>query len=227
MYSLAIQPQMWGYFPGPGWPIGMGTVSSQTNQDISSVGALVGATASASLALAGATALIPVVGPAIAAVTVGIELLLNSGCGQTCIVAAQDANAQEQLLQQNIAAYFSIPAGSRTPSQQTAALANFDAIWAQLVAECNVPSLSAAGQRCITDRQRGACTWRQTAPPIYPNSPQVGQCWNWFSGYRDPIALDTPSAGSAAGGAIASLNLGSSSTLLLLLGAGLLLAVMS
>jgi hypothetical protein len=217
LYATPYYPVSWQFIPSMS---GLGAVSAQTNQAVSQTGALVGAAAGASLALAGATALIPIVGPAIAAVTVAIELILNSGCGQTCIVAAQDANAQEQLLQQNLAAYFGTPA-PRTQSQQTAALANFDAIWAQLVAECNVPSLASAGQRCITDRQRGACTWKQTVPPIYPNSPQVGDCWNWFNGYRDPISLDVVAADSASGAVDSLFSGGSSSTTTLLLLAAL------
>lgn len=224
MYALAENPVSWGFIPSfEGW--GLGAASAQTNQAVSQTGALLGATASASLVLAGATALIPIVGPAIAAVTVGIELLLNSGCGQTCIVAAQDANAQEQLLQQNIAAYFANPS-PRNVAQQTAALANFDAIWAQLVAECGTPSLAAAGQRCITDRQRGACTWKQTVAPIYPNSPQVGDCWNWFNGYRDPISLDVVAAPTASDEIGSLFSGGSSTTLLLLAAVALGLAVL-
>ena len=34
--------------------------------------------------------------------------------------------------------------------------------------------------------------WKQTASGAasYPGVPAEGACWNWFSGYRDPIAND-------------------------------------
>ena len=147
----------------------------------------------ATAAAAGAALTIPIIGAALAGVTLAIEAILNSGCGQTCIIASNWANQAETQLQQNIMEYFSIPA-PRPQSAQTTALSNFDSVWNYLVQECNVASLGSAGQKCITDRQAGACTWKQTTTspllPI-PGEPQPGQCWNWFSGYRDPIANDS------------------------------------
>ena len=40
---------------------------------------------------------------------------------------------------------------------------------------------------CIADRQRGGCHYQSN-----------GQCWNWFIGYRDPIANDPQVAASMA-----------------------------
>ena len=149
---------------------------------------------------------VPIIGAAIAGVTLlATALIKNSGCGQTCIETSQWANQAEPLLQQNIQAYFSNPA-PRSQSQQNAALANFDAVWARLVQMCSDPSTGNAGKRCISDRQSGACTWKQSASsPLlaYPGEPQAGACWNWFSGYRDPIA-DDPNVVADSVGSIAS-----------------------
>jgi len=70
--------------------------------------------------------------------------------------------------------------GPRTRSSQLQALANFDAGWQFVVSQCNIPEMGEPGQRCTSDRQSGACVWRDAQ----------GECWNWFKGYRDPIAND-------------------------------------
>jgi hypothetical protein len=105
---------------------------------------------------------------------------IGKGCGSTCIVASEYANQAETLLQRNLNTYLSIPV-PRYQSQQTAALNIFDQVWAGLISPqaCGNPALGDAGKRCISDRQRGACKWKAQ-----------GVCWNWFIGYRDPIAND-------------------------------------
>ena len=156
-----------------------------------------GAAAGAGVSIAAAAswiplAAVPVIGAAIAAISIGIELILNSGCGQTCIVTSNWANQAEQLLQQNITAYFQLPT-PRSQSQQAAALANFDQVWNYLKTQCSSPSLGQAGVNCIADRQSGACHWTQPASSVPPwGTPPAGACWNWFNGYRDPIANDSP-----------------------------------
>lgn len=205
-------------------------------------GALAASSAAASAA-AGGTGLIlgmapalavPIIGAAIAGVAILATVLIkNSGCGQTCIETSSWANQAEPILAQNIQAYFSNPA-PRTQAQQAAALQTFDSIWARLVQMCSDPSTGNAGKRCISDRQAGACTWKQTSSsPLlqYPGQPQPGACWNWFSGYRDGIASDqvvpdsagsalssaAGSVGSALSSAAGSLNI---SPLLLIIGLG-------
>jgi hypothetical protein len=175
---------------------------------------------------------VPVIGAALAVVTAIITTLIkNSGCGQTCIETSQWANQAEPALAQNIQAYFALPA-PRTISQQNAALANFIAVWTTLVNQCSQAGLGTAGQDCIADRQAGACKWKQTADSVLlsiPGEPQVGECWNWWSGYHDPIAMDTVVSDdpTAAQQVISSQNLSSSLTsngmLYLAAGAGLLL----
>ena len=216
---------------------GLGDVQGAMN----TTGIISGA-ATAGTAIAGmipgllAASAVPIVGAAIAAATLIItQIIKNSGCGQTCIETSQWANQAEKALEQNIAAYFSN--SPRYASQQALALANFDAVWAQLQATCGQPGTGNAGVRCISDRQAGACTWKQSSTSTllgYPGEPQPGECWNWFSGYRDPIANDpgvqpdsvassAASAESVAASALTSVGVPSNLTTPLLIGAALLL----
>jgi len=180
-------PRVWGP------PIGLGDQS--TAQEGVAIGGAVGSSAVAIAAAYGSIA-----GPVGAAIGAGIalvstlvsSLIKNSGCGITCVETSQWANQAEPLLRQNIQAYFAQPA-PRSLSSQQAALANFDAIWNTLVQQCSQSGTGTAGQRCISDRQAGACTWKQTTTsPLLsiPGEPQPGSCWNWYSGYRDPISND-------------------------------------
>lgn len=103
----------------------------------------------------------------------------------------QIVNGLEPLLRQNVDAYM---AGPRTCADQAAALAAFDTawLWLQSPAACGRPGYGSAGNRCITDRDRG------------------GQ-WPWPAYYRDPIANDPEAAGCAA--AIAGTNAAESSAI--------------
>ena len=144
----------------------------------------------AGLITAGTASLaIPIIGVGVAAVIGAIAIWKNSGCGQTCIITGDDANKIEPYLQQNLAGYF---AGPRTVASQQAALANFDYFWSYLEQACGNTALGNAGKRCISDRQAGACVWKQTASGAasYPGVPAEGACWNWFNGYRSPIEND-------------------------------------
>jgi len=201
-------------------------------------GAIVsGGTGIATAIAAGASLTIPIIGAAIGAVALGIEAILNSGCGSTCIVTSNWANQAEALLQQNIAEYFAIPA-PRPQSAQTAALANYASVWNYLVQQCSAASLGTAGQNCIGDRQAGACKWK-ASPPQYPGEPAAGACWNWDNAYRAPIANDPnvisdaaytaslPSSSAATSSTSAASSssspLSSSSSIFLIAGAALLL----
>lgn len=151
------------------------------------VPALVGPTVAGLLGIAPAAA-IPIVGAAIAGISVAIEAILNSGCGQTCVETSEWANQAETYLEKNIAQYFAIPA-PRPQAVQQLALANFQAIWNQLNKLCSQPGTGNAGVRCISDRQDGACKWKATGQQ-YPGGPAPGACWNWWNGYFYPIAND-------------------------------------
>lgn len=187
-------------------------------------------TGGATLPILGVTAAaVPVIGAALMAAVIGIQFLVaNSGCGQTCIVTSQWANQAAEALQKTMDAYFALPA-PRTQAQQAVALAAFDSIWHQLQQACGQPGTGDAGKRCTSDRQEGACVWHQAYDPTYPGQPAKGECWNWFSGYRRPIAQDpvvsdaslVANSGSASGSLLGGGSL-DSKNLMLILGVGLL-----
>lgn len=208
---------------------------SQTGQEIVGVGynaAAAAATPAAAGALAAsvpalAAAAIPLVGAAFAGLFFGIRAIMNSGCGQTCIVSTEFANKAGDLIRQNALAYFALPA-PRSAFAQAAYLQNFDTFWAWLQQQCGNPQLGDAGKRCISDRQAGACTWRvpdSQAGPDVPGGPGPGQCFNWFNAYRDPIAADQTVTDSAAADATNAhgFSFGAGSGSVWLLAGGLLL----
>jgi len=205
---------------------GLGQTAAQVvGQGGGAAGGVVTAAAAPAVATAlgiSASLAVPIVGAAFAGILLGVEAILNSGCGQTCVVTSQWANQAEPLLKQNIAQYFSI--ANRTAMDKQSALNVFDAVWAGLVQRCSQGGLGSAGQRCISDRQSGACKWHATEDSPYPGGPKQGECFNWWNAYRDPIAGDTQ-VGGGASGIFSSLSSGggSSSSLPLLLVAGLVL----
>jgi hypothetical protein len=182
----------------------------------------------------------PFAGPAapfLAIAGTALELLgqmgVGSGCGQKCVLSTTYANKAEAIFQQNCNTYFALPA-PRTVSQQQAALTIFDSIWLDLTQQCGVASLGDPGKRCISDRQSGACTWKQTGQSPWPGGPALGACWNWFNAYRDPIANDpvVPDtvASSVSGAATtleSALGVSSSSLMPLLLIGGLIVLAVS
>lgn len=171
----------------------------QTGETIASIAATGIATTTTILSSLGIlSAVAPVIGVAIAAlIAVGIAVAnMFKGCGQTCVAATNLANQADALMVQNVTAYTSSPV--RYASMQAAALNTFDTTWAALTQACSNPALAAAGERCITDRQRGACTWKAspggwnqdgTFTP-WGAAGSGTTCWNWFVGMRDPIAND-------------------------------------
>lgn len=124
-----------------------------------------------------ATAAIPVVGPIIAGVTVALMLIFGRKGPKQRRATTEIVNKVEPLLKKNLDGYLS---GPRTRAAQEQALANFDAGWQYVQEYCGIPEMGNPGKACISDRQSGACIWRDEA----------NECWNWFKGYRDPIAND-------------------------------------
>lgn len=202
--------------------LGQSPSSTQVVQQVGgiasgAVGAIPGVGASVGSILGiSATAAIPIVGAVIAGVTIGIVALMNSGCGQTCIQTSSYANQVTNLMSQNLHGYLALPA-PRTYAQQQAALANFDAMWNWLQQVCGQPSMGNAGVRCIQNQQPGSCPlkvssfgWQQNADgswTYHENGPSGSgtNCWNYFLGFRDPIANDPtvtsgPDLVTAAGG---------------------------
>lgn len=135
-------------------------------------------------------AAVPVIGAGLMAATLVIQYLIkNSGCGQTCIVTSAWANQAAAALQQVMDEYFALPA-PRTEAQKAVAVAAFHGIWNTLVQQCGQAGTGDAGVRCISDRQQGACKWKQAYAPVYPGQPNIGECWNWWNGYLGPIQAD-------------------------------------
>lgn len=176
--------------------VGMGQVSASQIQSIATTGASTTVSMLTALGTVGG----PIGAAAGALIAVGSLIAgLFKGCGSSCVLASNDANKIEPLLQQNLQAYLSSP--TRTTSLQAAALNNFNTVWQALEQACSDPSLGAAGQRCISDRQQGSCAYK-TSPGgwqqqngvwtyVYPGANGSGStCWNWFVGYHDPIAND-------------------------------------
>lgn len=220
--------------------LGLGTLDPKVGQiaGIAASGAALTGTMLA--ALTTMTAAGPI--GAIVAGLIGIGVAIASafqGCGDTCIEATKIANQIEPILNNNVTTYLQSPI--HYASMQAAALNNFDTAWAALTQACSNPQLQSAGQNCIQDRQRGSCAYK-TSPGGWSNGQYIipgangsgNACWNWFVGYRDPIANDPtvvpdPSTTSAASSLISNL-IPSVSTgsfpllpLLALVGGGLLL----
>jgi len=96
---------------------------------------------------------VPLIGAAIAGVALGVEALLNSGCGQSCVLTSDDANKAQQLAQQNLDAYMALPV-PRSQSNQTAALQNATNIYNWLIQACqNIGGQG--GKQCVADRVPG------------------------------------------------------------------------
>jgi hypothetical protein len=181
---------------------GMGAItSSQASSLISSAasmtsGSIVAATAAttAGMATGIGAAVVGLVGVAMAIYK------LTQGCGAECTESTTIANEVGDQMSTAFQQYMSAPVHYQ--SVQTTYLALFDNAWAQLVQLCSNPALGSPGERCITDRQAGACTW--TCSPFgwqqnsdgswtYIPAGPVGSgstCWNYFSGMRDPVAND-------------------------------------
>ncbi len=113
---------------------------------------------------------VPVVGAAIAGITIGISQLIGwiNKRGQQKIAATKIVDEVEKYMQMNVNAWNQ---SSKTKTNQQAALNNFNQLWEQMVKALSQGDLGSAGERGISDRARG------------------GQ-WDWYSYYYDPIAND-------------------------------------
>jgi len=133
---------------------------------------------------------------------------------------------EAQALKPMLASWQAMPPEGKTRSMQAGLLQTFDEAWDAVMKACSNPALGTAGQACISDRARGSCHW--TMQGQTPGVP--GNCGNWFTWYRDPIANDPnvipdPAFGGTIGGSIDSAVTGFSSTLgvsPVLLGIGLI-----
>ena len=162
--------------------IGASTASNPTSI-VQSAGAIAAGTLSTASAMgaAWATAAIPIVGPIIAGITIGLSLLFGRKGPKQKVATTAIVNDVEPKLKQNVDAYL---AGPRYYSAQQQAIANFYAGWNYVLQHCGDPSMGDPGQRCISERQEGAHPQWDACR----NSP--GGCPNWFQLYLDPIRND-------------------------------------
>lgn len=160
-------------------------------------------------ALVGASLAVPIIGAAIAGVTLAIGLFMNRMGPKQKVYTTKIVDDAEPLVQRNLAAW---QASNKTKSEQLQALQNFDQVWASIVAACNVSQLGQPGQNCVNDRKPGGKV-------------------DWFAYYRDPIANDPdvrpdPTVTDEVGAAFSSLGLQSGGSIIpWLIGGFLLLAV--
>jgi hypothetical protein len=124
----------------------------------SSVSAATGATASLLAAIGIGAQAVPVVGTIIGGVALLISALgIGNGCGGTCTEATQVVNQIEPLMQQNLSAaqaQASANGGCLTSAEVSAATANWQALWNEVLSNCGqIPA--PGGTQCISDRQPG------------------------------------------------------------------------
>lgn len=174
--------------------------SGNTAGEVSSGGALAGASL---LAYLGPAAAAGPVGLAIAGAVAAISMLsgtiahLIDGCGSGCTQAAAIVNQADTYVQQIAEAYWQAP--QRTKSLQTYTLAQLDAVFNKVRTLCGqIPGKP--GQDCVQQRLvRGFvppwCTANGLAvgvnDVVSPNINNVlGRCGGWYDVTYDPIASD-------------------------------------
>jgi hypothetical protein len=165
-------------------------------------GGILTAGGSASIAAAAwGLAAIPIIGAVVAGVTIGLTLLFNRKGPQQKIASTKIVDAIENGfvdpntgqshpgLKQNLVGYFT---GPRTESARAQAIQNFQGAWQYVQSHC--AELGEPGERCVNDRQAGACKWIREAGSEMTqyDGIQPGQCFNWDAGYLQPLLRDVP-----------------------------------
>ncbi len=153
---------------------GIGGLGSSVVPIVSSAGNIAAGAVPGILVSSGAIAAgslaVPVIGVAIAGVTLAVTAFLNRNSEYFAQEKATTTivNDAEALMKNNLAAW---QGSDKTIADQQQAEENFNIIWGEVVKACMSPNYGSPGQRCVSDRSRG------------------GQ-WDWFSYYYDPIAND-------------------------------------
>ena len=161
---------------------GMGATAGQIGVQFGSVGA-----SAAGAALLGASIATAAVTAGIGAVAIAVMALLSRKGPQQKVATTNIVNQVEPLLRQNLDAW---NASAKTCADQAVALANFDALWNEVVANCAQPSLGDPGHSCIDDRLPTGVQFEYNTFHLNGNG-----MWNWFAYYRDPIANDPAAHG--------------------------------
>lgn len=114
---------------------------------------------------------VPLVGPIIGLLALGVGALLSDPNGPLKVATTNIVNQIEPYLKQNLVAaqqQASANGGCLTLGEQATLIGVFNTLWQKVVDNCSNPQYGDPGKACIADRQRG------------------GQ-WDWFSYYYDPI----------------------------------------
>lgn len=180
-----VLPTWNGCTPGASVP---GT--SSTLGDLKTAAGITAGAASAAAGIMGAlsatataTAIATGIGAAVVAL-VGIGYAIAgifSGCGQTCVLSTEAANAAGDRLNAILSAYKSAPV--HYVSLQRGALTLVVGTMQALCNACSNPALGDAGKRCISER-----LVRGGTAPWCPNAGHVG-C-DYLATFYDPIAND-------------------------------------
>lgn len=138
-------------------------------------------------ATAWGTMAIPIIGAAVAGVTIGLMLLYARKGPKQKVATTKIVDQVEPQLQDNLRGYLE---GPRTVESYEQALANFAAGWGWVVEHCGAAVMDEPGQRCINERKEGGSA---------PWCPTTTGC-DWFTLYRDPILANPPVARASATG---------------------------
>ncbi len=211
-HPLPPAPMSWPYSARTYTPFSRNWGMGDSTPGTTTASQIVGGAAGAAGGIVGALTAVTAVGLAtgIGAAVVGLLAVgiaiskMFAGCGQSCVQTSDFANQVAAKIQDAFNQYMSAPV--HYASMQAAYLQVFDDAWSNLQNLCqpqsNPSAYGSAGQRCITDRQSGGCTWK--VAPFGWNQDAEGNwtytaagangsgtvCWNWFNGMRDPVAND-------------------------------------
>ena len=172
--------------PVTAYPIrsrGMGATAGQIGLQLGSVGA----SGASMAALTGASIAASAVTAGIAAVAILVMALLSRKGPAQKVATTNIVNQVEPLMRQNLAAW---NASAKTCADQAAALANFDALWGEVVANCAQSSLGDPGHSCLDDRLPAGVKFAYNTFNINGNG-----MYDWFSYYRAPIENDPAAQG--------------------------------
>ncbi len=112
---------------------------------------------------------IPIIGVAVAGVTLALIAIFNRKGPKQKTETTQVVEEVIRQLQANLAAY---QAGPHTISSQAQALANFDAGWQLILQNCGQQEMGDPGQRCILERMP-----RRLCDVAYSNPSAVVSWW--------------------------------------------------
>lgn len=136
----------------------------------------------ATAAIAGTSLAVPIIGAAIAGVTLAIGLWLNRKGPKQKVATTHIVDQEETFLKQNIQAWNS---SNKSSAEQQQAIANFYTVWNEVVANCSDDQYGNPGHACIEDRMPAGMTIMAGGKSYTGNGR-----FNWFDWYLAPIQND-------------------------------------